>query len=194
MPDLEAEIPHEVQDELDRPEDEWRRGVLGQEQQVDIAERGQQPAPVAAGGGDAHLLRRRPGRIVMGEAGCGVVVEGSHQAVGEGRKLRRRLDAGQGLVLEVVAHGLLDPRQVAAEQAHGLVAGHRAGGVRRTRERRRKGLLRLAKRLHVSHGVGLSRLEATDHVVPGIRASRIGTLQVGARHVRAPGFASRAWE
>ena len=54
--DLNPEVPQEVQHVLHHPQRLWRRFGGGQEQQVDVAERREHAAPVAAGAGHRQLL------------------------------------------------------------------------------------------------------------------------------------------
>ena len=59
VPNLQAEIPQEIQHVFDDLQRLRRRIVRGQEQQIDVAERRQHAPAVAAGRGDAQLFRRR---------------------------------------------------------------------------------------------------------------------------------------
>ena len=98
-----------------------RDGSLGgQEQQVDVAERRQHAAAVAAGAGDRQMLR-------LAEAGvrCGVLVERGDQPVGQLAEQARGLQTGDLVLLEGVLHVLLDAREMAAERAKRSVARDR---------------------------------------------------------------------
>ncbi len=112
VPDLQTEIPQQIEHDLDRPE-RGRRGIgAGQEQQVDVAERGQHAAPVAAGREQRERLA--PATRVGGAQA--VVVDRGEQAVGERGEPLRRGHAAQGAFLERLAHAGLNPREVAAER------------------------------------------------------------------------------
>ena len=116
--DLQAEVPQEVQAELDGGE-RLGRGLLGRdEQQVDVAERRQHAPAVAASG---HHGERR-----LGAQRCpGIAVERRHDPVRQLGEQAGALQAGQLAMLELVADVLLDARQVAAERGQGRVPPQR---------------------------------------------------------------------
>jgi hypothetical protein len=87
--DLEAEVPEEIQHELDGTEHRRGRLVDGEEQQVDVAERRQHAAAVATGGRHAEATERRlAGRVRRLLRQC-VGVQRDDQSVGQRRQQAR---------------------------------------------------------------------------------------------------------
>ena len=132
--DLHAEIPQEVEHVLDDLQRLPRRLGRGQEQQVDVAERRQHAAAVAAGAGDRQMFG-------LAEAGVrrGVLVERGDQPVDQLAEQARGLQAGDLLLLEGVLHVLLDAREMAAERAERGVARRSGRRPRPARQAPRSG-------------------------------------------------------
>ena len=130
MADLHPEVPQEVEHVLHHLQRLPRRLGRGQEQQVDVAERCQHAAAIAAGAGDRQVLG-------VAEAGirCGVLVKRGDQPVGEFAKQAGGLKTGDLVLLEGVLHVLLDAREMAAERAKGSVARDRGAVLGQCGER-----------------------------------------------------------
>ncbi len=116
--DLQPEVPEEIEHVFDHRERMRGRLVRGQEQQVDVAERRQGAAAVAAGGGDAQGLD-------PAERGGGVGKECAHQPVRQFGELVAGLQAGDLPLFEGFAHLRLDAREVAAEGSECRLARRR---------------------------------------------------------------------
>ena len=113
----------------------WLGSWGGEEQQVDVAERRQHAAAVAAG----RARARRPLRASV-HPRRRVLVQRGDKAVDQAGQQARGLQAGDLLLLERVLHMLLNAREMAPERAQRRVARRlrrlaRQGGER-VRERR----------------------------------------------------------
>ena len=127
MAHLQAEVPHEIQHVFHRAQGGGRGFVRRQEQQVNIAERRQHGAAVAAGGGDGHPVLQ--GRAVADFRG-GMGEQHAHRAVRERGEPLRRLHARHAVGFELIANMLLDAREVPAERGqHGIPRRARAIGA-----------------------------------------------------------------
>ncbi len=132
--DLQAKVPEKIQHEFDDPQHRRAGLVGGQEQQVDVAERRQHAAAVAAGGRHAEPFRAG----AVGLAGrCGrrgvqrqrEAVQRDDQPVGRARQSPRRHHAGDVATLEALAQQDLDAPELAAEDGQGGVAGDRPAAL-----------------------------------------------------------------
>ena len=134
MADLHPEVPQEVEHVLHHLQRLRRRLGGGQEQQVDVAERRQHAAAVAAGAGHRQLLR-------LAETGVryGVLVERGDQPIGQLAEQACRLQAGDLVLLEGVLHMLLDACEVATKRTERRVARHRGAILGQGGERGREG-------------------------------------------------------
>ncbi len=124
MADLQAEIPHEIEHVFDDAQ-RGGGGRLGrQEQQIDIAERRQQGAAIAASGGNGHMVGQAGRRVFLDR----MVEQHPHHTIGEGGEALGGFHPGHAIGFEFVAHVLLDAGHVAAESGErGLAAGPGAG-------------------------------------------------------------------
>ncbi len=110
MADLQPEIPQEIEHELDRAQRRGRRLVRSQEQQVDVAERRQHAAAVAAGGRDGETIGGDLGGLAHG-----VAEQRGDQPIHQSGEPPRRLQAGEFATLELRLHMLLDASEMAAD-------------------------------------------------------------------------------
>ncbi len=135
--DLEAEVPEEVQHELDHGERRRGGAVRGDEQEVDVAERRQHAAPVAAGGDDGHAFGLGRVRTEAGrDGGAGVVAQRPDHAVRQPAQQASGLQPAHAPGLEPLLHVVLHPGQVAAEHAERGVARGRPAAGRGAADRR----------------------------------------------------------
>ena len=123
MAHLEAQVPEQVEHVLHDALAPGRLPVGEQEQQVHVGGGGQEPAPVAAGGDDGHMLG---GRGVHGAVGLGhrVVVDDADQRVLEGREAFGAAPAaavGDELVLRLRARRLEQVLEAAEHRRPRLV-------------------------------------------------------------------------
>ena len=124
--DLQPEVPQEVQHELDGGERGSRGRVGRDEQQVDVAERRQHAAAIAAGGHDreraalARIMVRT--RILLERE----AVEGGDHPVGQLPEQPPRPQAGHVAGLEQLLHMVLHARDVAPERGQRGLARHLA--------------------------------------------------------------------
>ena len=93
------------------------RVLGGQEQQVDVAERRQHSAPIAAGRGDAEVRRLVEAQLVRR-----VLVKNADDAVDQIAQQARGLQAGELLLLERVLHIGLDTGEVTTKRRDRLIA------------------------------------------------------------------------
>ena len=122
MADLEAEIPEEIQRELDHPQICRRRDIGRDEQQVDIAERRQHAAPIPPG-----CRHRQPQRFAAaGFRRPGIGEQLRHQPVHQVGLQPRRLQSKQQPLFELIPHMRLDPPQMPPERAKRRLARDRS--------------------------------------------------------------------
>ena len=115
--DLEAQIPQRIEHELDHALGVRRLLVRPQEQEIDVGEGCQGPAPVAANGHQGQTLTLR--RIARPEDMDGrEVVEGADHLVGDARKEPGRFDPA-GTVLQALLGDHPSPEQGLAEDLKG---------------------------------------------------------------------------
>ena len=95
------------------------RVLAGQEQQIDVAERRQHAAAVAAGRGHAQSFRRLETRFVQH-----VLEQSSDHAVDQRSQQARRLQSGELFLLERLPHIGLNSGQMAPERRDRRVAGN----------------------------------------------------------------------
>jgi hypothetical protein len=133
--DFQAQVPEEVEHELDHDQRVGGGVVLSQEQQVDVAERRQHTLAVAAGG-DHRQLCRAAWRIAgdgvpAGQGGFlqGVGEQVGDQAVGVGSQLVGGLAAGDAAVLELLADTGLRTNHVTAKYGQRGLAGQAIGAA-----------------------------------------------------------------
>ncbi len=117
MADLQAQIPEEIEHELDRAGDFRAACAAGEEQQINVGERCQRGAAIAAGGrhGEpvSRLDRRHRQRIAE---------QGIDQLVHQPRMQPGRGQAVQPVAFETLLHMGLEPPELSAEGAQSLVA------------------------------------------------------------------------
>ena len=122
MPDLEPQIPEQIEHELDRALAARRHRGFREEQQVDVRERCKHTAPIAARRHQAKggLLLPR-----VGHHRLGVAVDRFDQGIGECRHPARGRQARQRLRLEALLHLRMDAPQVPSQQAQRLLTPDR---------------------------------------------------------------------
>ena len=113
MADLEAQIPQGIEHELDHALGVRRLLVGPQEQEIEVGEGGQGPAPIAAYGHQGQALALR--RIACPEdVDRREVVEGADHLIGDSREQPGRLDPA-GTVLQALLSDHPSPEQGLAE-------------------------------------------------------------------------------
>ncbi len=95
MPDLQSQVPQEIQHVLDHLQGMRGRVVRGKKQQVDVAERCQRAASVATGGGDGQ-------RFGLPKHARGVFEQRRDQPIDQARQQPSCLQAGEFVLLELV--------------------------------------------------------------------------------------------